>query len=397
MLTTYISALMSRHIEAVGVRFRLLTAALNMIQNDFQTNSQSKNILRQRIYSSAFDYFTLAPQTPTISSSELKDIINFFVVFWKALHADAKYIKKETFSGTGKIKKYFKIFLDFSTTHLPKATGENYTSTAAAVFHQAAQNRGNSVTWHASNANPTANQAMLTQTYQTPAARSTTSNRNSAGRRDIPTAMVSPSIDHQMRVCLRKRQLLLFLVSHEVERLNAWLNPLGEQQEATENVLDQYLRSLLAEQKQLKDMARFAWDISPELAVYLVPRLPGSVAVRTGIQQMIRADPEAVSHLPEALPLFLSDVSTTPESADQQRLSHILTWQKCSPVQALSLLCPKLYPPHPATAQYAVNVLRACPPDLLLLYIPQIVQCVRWDSVSPNYKLKLSFLDGLCS
>lgn len=50
--------MMSRHIEAAGVRFRLLTAALNMIQNDFLTNAQSMNVLRQRIYSSGFDYFT---------------------------------------------------------------------------------------------------------------------------------------------------------------------------------------------------------------------------------------------------------------------------------------------------------------------------------------------------
>ena len=50
--------MLSRHIEAVGVRFRLLSAALNLVQNENTHNAQSHNTLRQRIYSCAFDYFT---------------------------------------------------------------------------------------------------------------------------------------------------------------------------------------------------------------------------------------------------------------------------------------------------------------------------------------------------
>ena len=49
---------MSRQIEAAGVRFRLLSAALSVIQNEHSPNIQSQNTLRQRIYACAFDYFT---------------------------------------------------------------------------------------------------------------------------------------------------------------------------------------------------------------------------------------------------------------------------------------------------------------------------------------------------
>lgn len=48
---------------------------------------------------------------------------------------------------------------------------------------------------------------------------------------------------------------------------------------------------------------------------------------------------------------------------------------------ALSLLCPRLYEFNPVTAQYAVNVLRSYPINVLFLYIPQIVQSMRWDIV----------------
>lgn len=166
-----------------------------------------------------------------------------------------------------------------------------------------------------------------------------------------------------------------------MERINAWLNPLGGQAEVTDAVLEQYLRQAGTDAKQLKDMARFAWDISPELAVHMMPRLAAYPSARHSIQELVRAHPDAVSHIPEALPLFLGDAAGA-ENLDPQRLSHVLTWARCSPVQALSLLCPKLYPPQPSTVQYAVGVLRTCAPELLLLYIPQIVQCIRWDSVS---------------
>lgn len=48
---------------------------------------------------------------------------------------------------------------------------------------------------------------------------------------------------------------------------------------------------------------------------------------------------------------------------------------------ALSLLGARQYPTHPITVQYAVRVLRSYPPDVLLLYIPQLVQALRYDTV----------------
>ena len=62
---------------------------------------------------------------------------------------------------------------------------------------------------------------------------------------------------------------------------------------------------------------------------------------------------------------------------------------------ALSLLTPRQYPQHPATLQYAVNVLRGYSPQVLLLYIPQLVQAIRHDTVSDigrEQKREVSFL-----
>jgi hypothetical protein len=98
----------------------------------------------------------------------------------------------------------------------------------------------------------------------------------------------------------------------------------------------------------------------------------------------------------EALPIFLGDNSTDLNNIESSKLTHIMTWAPCSPIMALSLLCPGLYPPHPTTAQYAVDVLRSYPADVLLIYIQQLVQCVRWDTVRDLALKKKKKLDGIC-
>lgn len=54
----YHAAMITRNIQAVGVRFRLLNSALSMVQGDSFPGSSSQNLLRQRIYATCLDYFT---------------------------------------------------------------------------------------------------------------------------------------------------------------------------------------------------------------------------------------------------------------------------------------------------------------------------------------------------
>ena len=48
---------MTKHVEAVGLRFQFLSLALNLVQSDYLANGISKNLLRDKIYHTAFDYF----------------------------------------------------------------------------------------------------------------------------------------------------------------------------------------------------------------------------------------------------------------------------------------------------------------------------------------------------
>ena len=49
---------MTRSIEAVGIRSRLLTCALSLLQSEPQQARPSNHIIRQRVYSGALHYFT---------------------------------------------------------------------------------------------------------------------------------------------------------------------------------------------------------------------------------------------------------------------------------------------------------------------------------------------------
>lgn len=51
-------AKMTKHIAAVGLRFRFLYLALYLVQSDYLPSGVSKYLLREKIYHTAFDYFT---------------------------------------------------------------------------------------------------------------------------------------------------------------------------------------------------------------------------------------------------------------------------------------------------------------------------------------------------
>ncbi|EYC21934.1 hypothetical protein Y032_0018g3619 [Ancylostoma ceylanicum] len=348
-----------RNIEAVGVRFRLLSCALSMLQGEATSARPSNNVIRQRVYASALDYFTLAPQGPTQGHTQLRADVKLLISFWQVLYADGKYIKKEMF-----LSKDNDVTLTANLTQLEPYVDQLVQRSATQTWHAAA-----SSSTHYVNTLTLSKNAL------------TASTRGSVARKLNQEGKGSLDVEKQVKVFLKWRNLILLLVGNEIERLCAWLNPLGDSTEDGFAPVEQWMKSTLPEARMeariLKENSKLAWDISPELAVHLPTRFRTCPALRETLQEMARCQPEAVSHLPEALSLFLGDPSTF-EHSD---IAHVLTWATCSPVMALSLLTPRQYPLHPVTVQYAVRVLRSYPADALLMYIPQLVQAVRHDTI----------------
>ncbi|CAG9533242.1 unnamed protein product [Cercopithifilaria johnstoni] len=358
---------MTRNVEAIGLRSRFLNCVLSMIQRDSISFHISKNILRQRVYCTMLDYFSVAAQTPTQNTAQLKNDIRLLIMFWNTLFSDVKYIKKEVFAS---------IDTELNLGSFQQILNDNYKSDTA-------YNRADIQTRHAMTTG-SSNWVTLVAA------------QGKGGSLQKNTLSIDPNrsnpnkhAEQQIKLYNRYRNLVLIFVANEIERLSAWSNPLGETLGLEDANIEQWRKSTFpdarTEAKLLRENVKIAWQICPDLAVYMPSRqviFRSCSACQTAVQELLLDSPELVTDLPEALSLLLGEGRILEEKIeDLKTLSHILTWAVCDPVMALSLLGARQYPTHPITVQYAVRVLRSYPPDVLLLYIPQLVQALRHDTM----------------
>ena len=90
---------MSRHAAAASTRFRLLNCGMSLLQGEVLQKSMAKNTLRQRIYSTALDYFCEEKTYPTQSpaaGTPVTENVQAMLKFWTTMHQDKKYIKAST-------------------------------------------------------------------------------------------------------------------------------------------------------------------------------------------------------------------------------------------------------------------------------------------------------------
>uniref|UniRef100_A0A0N5B712 1-phosphatidylinositol 4-kinase n=1 Tax=Strongyloides papillosus TaxID=174720 RepID=A0A0N5B712_STREA len=382
-LTNHIP-LMTRNIETIGVRFNILNAVLSMIQGDTSPNRISKNVLRQRIYAAAFDYFSIAPQVPTQSIGQLRNDLKQIIGFWQTIYSDLKYIKKEA-----------------TLNHLDSVSEFGGSLKGGNALNPSTLNMTNSAisqnfTWHSltNNNSSWANTITIVAAHNKTIARGSVLTDNQSQhtqqqRRDRTVNKIN-EYDKAIKESSRRRHLLLLLLCNEIERLSVWvqasqasIDPIPTEQ--SEQSIDIWYKTTFpdarTEQKTMRDVTKNAWEVSPQMAVFLPSRFRKIQCIRSTLEELTKENPSYVSHLPEALPLLLGDGSVFENGGNENILSHVLTWAKCSPVMALSLLNPRLFPTHSITVQYAIRVLKGYPPNVLLLYIPQIVQAIRHDTM----------------
>ncbi|XP_045467840.1 phosphatidylinositol 4-kinase alpha [Harmonia axyridis] len=336
----------TRHVAAIGVRFKLLTCGLSLLQGDILPKSLAKNVLRERIYCSCLDYFCKTVTCPTQSASELREDITTLVRFWQTLHSDKKYLKA---SDVGDLD------LGITPSNMPNAT-------LSELAKPGNISTTGSITSGWINTVPL---STSTNTLSKRSAKSTNTKRPQLA-------------DGFIKCYLKKRNLILELLAVEIEFLIAWHNPNSRTEwliPGEDNIASWRAKTIT--EKQWHDYTRLAWDISPVLAVYLPTRFRMNDAIISEIEHQVRLDPVSVFHIPEALQYL---ATTDNILNDNIKLVHMLTWSRISPIQALAYFS-RQFPHHPITAQYAVRVLSSYQADAILFYIPQIVQALRHDSM----------------
>ncbi|XP_052243319.1 phosphatidylinositol 4-kinase alpha-like isoform X4 [Dreissena polymorpha] len=327
----------SRHPAALGPRLRLLSMGMSLLQGDTLPNNTCKGVLRERVYNTALDFYAGPVIVPTQRGLELREDVRTLVQFWNLVHSDKKYLNVNI----------------FPTANEPEPV-EDYSSVNQMTISSA--DFAQSKKW-LMNINSGVN----------------TLSKKSAGSRKAQ----DPN-NAYMKDYLRKRNLLLSMLTSSVELFTTWLNPMElPELRVPEESKPMTWASTSVSQKIWREHARLAWDISPLLAVFMPYRFPNSDALRTEIIRQVRTNPVAVRHIPEAIQYLVTPSSV---EADAPELSHSLTWCHISPLMCLSYFS-RQYPPHPLTAQCAVTQLRDTPTEVLLFYIPQLVQAVRYDSM----------------
>ncbi|KAG0310681.1 phosphatidylinositol-4- kinase [Dissophora globulifera] len=168
------------------------------------------------------------------------------------------------------------------------------------------------------------------------------------------------------------RRLLSLLNENELNRLSVWSLPLvlnGPNPEV--NVQEKSFS-----EEGWRNMVRFAWSVSPTLALQLTSRFKNNV-IPSELGHLLASDPFVAVHDSDAVQILLGEGSVRYSPA---QLKYLLFWQPVSSITAVSYFQPA-YNNNPMILQYAMRSLEHSPVEVVFFYVPQIVQALRHDDL----------------
>jgi len=343
---------LSHNIVWMRTRFRLVDLGLTILQESSDVIPPIvRSSLREKIYHSVLDYFSVPAGWPKPSIDALGEDITVLVNFWNTINADKKHLKSFVVSSSlDSVLETPERATAFTGGAADRSYGDTITN-GWLNLHKASMGGG-----------------VSKKSYP-----------RSGSQREGSGAVT--------KELMRKRILILAVLRREIERLSIWRNPknLTELRIPGEDIVQGWLTQMPMSEKTWKECIRTAWSVCPHAAVHITLRFREVAILWRELTRLVHSNPHVVSDDPDALQ-FLIDEATIKQNKPE--LSHILTWALVPPVTAISFFSQQ-FPPHPLTAQYAVRVLQSYSPSTMLFYIPQLVQALRYDQLGyvENYIL----------
>ncbi len=190
-----------------------------------------------------------------------------------------------------------------------------------------------------------------------------------------------------LRDYFKKRNLLLYLVSHELDHLYTFHNPFNLASLSLDRI-DVVLGHLKIPERQEKvpekiekqwvENVRCAWSVSPALAIHLPMRFPYDAVTRE-VQSLVKAQSERVLHIHTACAFLATEQNILNDSIE---LNNLLIWSKVPALTVLSYFGKGSRGQslaNPITAQFASKMLMTSKPETLFNYLAQLVQALRYD------------------
>ncbi|OBZ83610.1 Phosphatidylinositol 4-kinase stt4 [Choanephora cucurbitarum] len=170
--------------------------------------------------------------------------------------------------------------------------------------------------------------------------------------------------------------LLLLFIESELTKISVWCNPLNTVSASSPINFSSSAEKSLVTDDAWKEVVRFAWTLSPALAVQMGSRFVQPI-VKKELHRLIANNPMDVVDVPEALVLLLGE-GLAPSS--RLNLSALRYWAPVPAITAVNYFLPA-YGNHPLILQYAMRSLEYHPIETVFFYVPQIVQALRYDSL----------------
>lgn len=155
-----------------------------------------------------------------------------------------------------------------------------------------------------------------------------------------------------------RKELAMAFLQDEITKISAWLDPLSKSPASNGGSIH-----------VSASMVQTAWRTDPGLAVYIVDRSHESSAIST-LESLIADNPLKVAHIPSAVRYFLASKTSSTRA--------LLYFAPMSPIEALNLFLPSRRP-DAYILQYAMRSLECSDVRSTFFYVPQIVQCLRYD------------------
>jgi len=208
------SSKQNRQVSTVGCRFKLLQCGLSLLQGNTIPKSLARNILRERIYSNALDYFCGPPTCPNQSREQLLEDIMILLKFWQTMRSEKKHLV------TSEVGDYDLTNASVSSTQMLAV--RNNPETASLIsgsglvndYTRSMSASGNAVGMGAAGGGSSSGW------YNTiPHSTSTLSKRSNRSKR------LQYQKDSYDKDYMKKRNLILELLAVELEFLITWYNP----------------------------------------------------------------------------------------------------------------------------------------------------------------------------